>query len=41
MSLFYYSPIMFALAIILIMFVKHGEAVPQEVIDKIEEENAD
>lgn len=41
MSLFYYSPVMFALAIILIMFVKHGEAVPQEVIDKIEEENAD
>ena len=41
MSLFYYSPIMFGLAIILIMFVKHGEAVPQEVIDKIEEENAD
>ena len=41
MSLFYYSPIMFACAIILIMFVKHGEAVPQEVIDKIEEENAD
>ena len=41
MSLFYYSPIMFALAIILIMFVKPGEAGPQEVIDKIEEENAD
>lgn len=41
MSLFYYSPVMFAIAIILILFVKHGEAVPQEVIDKIEEENAD
>ncbi len=41
MSLFYYSPVMFALAIILILFVKHGEAVPQEIIDKIEEENAD
>ena len=41
MSLFYYSPVMFALAIILIMFVKHGEAVPQEIIDKIEEENGD
>ncbi len=41
MSLFYYSPIMFALAIILILFVKHGEAVPQEIIDKIEEENGD
>ena len=41
MSLFYYSPVMFLLAIILIMFVKHGEAVPQEIIDKIEEENND
>ncbi len=41
MSLFYYSPLMFGLAIILLMFVKHGEAIPQDVIDKIEEENAD
>ena len=41
MSLFYYSPIMFGLAIILLIFVKHGEAVPQEIIDKIEEENND
>ena len=41
MSLFYYSPVMFALAIILLMFVKHGEAIPQNVIDKIEEENND
>ncbi len=41
MSLFYYSPIMFGVAILLIMFVKHGEAVPQEIIDKIEEENGD
>ena len=41
MSLFYYSPIMFALAIILLMFVKHGEAIPQDVIKKIEEENND
>ncbi len=39
MSLFYYSPIMFALAIILLMFVKHGEAIPQEVIKQIEDEN--
>ena len=39
MSLFYYSPIMFALAIILLMFVKHGEAIPQDIIKKIEEEN--
>ncbi len=41
MSLFYYSPIMFALAILLLLFVKHGEAIPQEVIDKIEDENND
>lgn len=41
MSLFYYSPVMFALAIILLLFVKHGEAIPQNVIDKIEEENND
>ena len=37
MSLFYYSPIMFGLAIILILFVKHGEAVPDEVIKQAEE----
>lgn len=41
MSLFYYSPIMFAVAIVLLMFVKHGEAIPQDVIKKIEEENND
>ncbi len=41
MSLFVYSPIMFILSILCIIFVKHGEAVPQEVVDKIEEENAD
>lgn len=41
MSLFVYSPIMFILSIICILFVKHGEAIPQEVVDKIEEENAD
>jgi len=39
MSLFYYSPIMFAIAIFLIMFVKHGEAVPEEVIKQAEAEN--
>ena len=37
MSLFYYSPIMFAIAIILIMFVKHGEAVPDEVIKEAQD----
>ncbi|MGN0448116.1 MAG: MFS transporter [Acutalibacteraceae bacterium] len=41
MSLFYYSPIAFLICLGLILFVKHGEAVPQEIIDKIEEENAD
>ena len=25
----------------LLMFVKHGEAIPQDVIDKIEDENND
>ena len=41
MSLFVYSPIMFILSIVCILFVKHGEAVPQEIVNKIEEENAD
>ncbi len=38
MSLFYYSPIMFGVAIILLLFVKHGEAVPDEVIKAAEEQ---
>lgn len=37
MSLFYYSPIVFAVAILMLMFVKHGEAIPQELIEKAEE----
>lgn len=41
MSLFYYCPVAFILSIFCILVVKHGEAIPQEVIDKIEEENAD
>ncbi len=41
MSLFYYSPIAFIVCVGLLMFVKHGEAIPQEVIDKIEDENND
>ncbi|MBQ7118326.1 MAG: MFS transporter, partial [Clostridia bacterium] len=41
MSLFYYSPIAFLICLGLILFVKHGEAISQDVIDKIEEENAD
>lgn len=41
LSLFYYSPIAFVLSVLCIFVVKHGEAIPQEVIDRIEEENAD
>lgn len=37
MSLFYYSPIMFALAAVFIAFVKHGEAIPDELIKEAEE----
>ena len=37
MSLFYYRPVMFALAVILIAFVKHGEAIPDEIIKEAEE----
>ncbi len=37
MSLFYYSPIMFALAAAFILFVKHGEAIPDELIKEAEE----
>ena len=41
MSLFYYCPVAFILSAICILVVKHGEALPQDIIDKIEEENAD
>ena len=41
MSLFYYCPIAFLLSLICILVVKHGEAIPQEVIDKIKDENED
>lgn len=37
MSLFYYSPVAFLLSLVLILFVKHGEAVPDEVIKAAEE----
>ncbi|MBE6812352.1 MAG: SLC45 family MFS transporter [Ruminococcaceae bacterium] len=37
MSLFYYSPVMFALACLLLVFVKHGEAVPDALIKEAEE----
>ena len=39
LSLFVYSPIMFILSILLILFVKHGEAVPEEVVKEIEMDN--
>ncbi|MCD7828740.1 MAG: MFS transporter [Clostridiales bacterium] len=38
MSLFYYSPIVFALAIIMLLFVKHGEAIPDDMIKAAEEQ---
>lgn len=39
MSLFYYSPIMFILCILCILVVKHGEAIPDEVVKAAEEAN--
>ena len=41
LSLFYYSPIMFALSFLLILFVKHGEAIPDQLIKEAEAANAD
>lgn len=41
LSLFYYSPIAFVISVLCILFVRHGEAVPQEIVDKVEMENAD
>ena len=32
MSLFYYSPVAFVIALLMIIFVKHGEAVPDEIV---------
>ena len=39
MSLFYYSPVMFVLSLLCILVVKHGEALPDEVIKAAEEAN--
>ena len=36
LSLFYYSPVMFALAIIMILFVHHGEPVSEDLIKQAE-----
>lgn len=38
MSLFAYCPVVFVLAILCILFVRHGEALPDEVIEKAREE---
>lgn len=40
MSLFYYSPIVFALAMLMLIFVKHGEAIPDDIIKEAEEADA-
>jgi hypothetical protein len=39
LSLFVYSPIMFVLSILCILFVKHGEALPDAVVKAAAEEN--
>ena len=41
LSLFYYSPIAFVLSVLCILVVRHGEAIPQEVVKQVEVENAD
>lgn len=41
MTLFIYSPVCFALAILCILVVRHGEAIPDEVIKQVKEENED
>ncbi|MDR2647596.1 MAG: MFS transporter [Oscillospiraceae bacterium] len=37
LSLFYYSPIACALALAFILFVRHGEAIPQQILKAAEE----
>lgn len=41
MSLFYYSPIMFVISVLCLFVVKHGEAVPDEIIEQVKLENED
>lgn len=41
MSLFYYCPIAFVLSILCILAVKHGEAIPENVIQEVREANED
>ncbi len=39
MSLFVYSPVMFILSMLCILVVKHGEAIPEDVVKAVREEN--
>ena len=39
MSLFVYSPIMFILSILCILFVKHGEAIPDAIIKEVAQDD--
>lgn len=39
MSLFVFSPIAFALSLLCIFAVRHGEAIPESVLKKVKEEN--
>ena len=41
MSLFYYCPIAFILSTLCILVVRHGEAIPDVIVEKIKEENED
>lgn len=41
MSLFYYCPIAFVLSTLCILVVKHGEAIPDDIIKAVKEENED
>ncbi len=41
MSLFYYAPVAFAVAILCLFVVKHGEAIPDELIKAAQEEGND
>ena len=41
MSLFYYCPVAFILSTLCILVVKHGEAIPDEVIKEVKEANED
>lgn len=40
-SLFYYCPVAFVLSALCILVVKHGEAIPEDVIKAVKEENED